>query len=306
MGQSSDPMQGRGAHGSFALPKNLADDGLREDSPDLDDWIRALPGAVRDLTQRWSLRVGSPFQPGGTCAWVAPARDPAGRDLVLKVGWRHPEALHEADGLRLWNGEGAVRLYAATSFGSTCGLLLERCRPGTSLHRLAEPAQDEVVAGLLRRLWREPPPGHPFRSLQTMCDQWADEFEDKRARTGPVIDPGLARAGMELFRSLPGTASRQVVLCTDLHADNILAARREPWLAIDPKPYVGDPTYDPLQHMLNCPDRLAADPVGFANRLADLLELDARRLIEWLFARCVQESLDYPAHRDVAARIAPT
>jgi streptomycin 6-kinase len=38
-------------------------------------------------------------------------------------------------------------------------------------------------------------------------------------------------------------------LCTRLHVGNVLAAEREPWLVIDPKPYVGDPTYDVLQHV---------------------------------------------------------
>lgn len=53
-----------------------------------------------------------------------------------------------------------------------------------------------------------------------------------------------------------------MLLCTDLHGDNILAAQRESWLAIDPKPYLGDPAYDTLQHMLNCEGRLAAHPAG--------------------------------------------
>ncbi len=53
-----------------------------------------------------------------------------------------------------------------------------------------------------------------------------------------------------------------MLLATDLHAGNVLRAEREPWLVIDPKPFVGDPTYDALQHMLNCDDRLRADPVG--------------------------------------------
>ncbi|KJS51935.1 kinase, partial [Streptomyces rubellomurinus subsp. indigoferus] len=30
----------------------------------------------------------------------------------------------------------------------------------------------------------------------------------------------------------------------DLHARNILRSDREPWLAVDPKGYVGDPAYD--------------------------------------------------------------
>ena len=83
------------------------------------------------------------------------------------------------------------------------------------------------------------------------------------------------------------------------------AAQREPWLVIDPKPYVGDPTYDVLQHILNCDDRLRADPGGLARHMAELLGLDGDRLLLWLFARCVQESPDQPHLADVARRIAP-
>ena len=68
---------------------------------------------------------------------------------------------------------------------------------------LAEPEQDEVVAGLLTRLWREPPAGHPFRALADMCDWWADEFENDLAAEPDALDPGLARVGIELFRGLP-------------------------------------------------------------------------------------------------------
>jgi streptomycin 6-kinase len=40
------------------------------------------------------------------------------------------------------------------------------------------------------------------------------------------------------------------LLATDLHTGNVLAAQRQPWLMIDPKPYVGDPCYDLGQHLL--------------------------------------------------------
>ena len=115
----------------------------------------------------------------------------------------------------------------------------------------------------------------------------------------------MARDGIALFRSLPATANRAVLLCTDLHAGNVLAAQREPWLVIDPKPYVGDPTYDPLQHLLNCNERLYADPRDLVRRMADLLGLDRERLLLWLFARCVQESSNWPGLAEVARRIAP-
>lgn len=95
------------------------------------------------------------------------------------------------------------------------------------------------------------------------------------------------------------------MLCTDLHAGNVLAAAREPWLAIDPKPYVGDPAYDPLQHMLNCDERLRSDPHNLVRRMAGLLGLDPGRVLLWLFARCVQESPQWPSLATVAAAVAP-
>jgi streptomycin 6-kinase len=292
----------------FIVPSCLAESVRVDPLAGRGEWAAGLAGTVRELTERWSLQVGAPFEPGGSSAWVAPAWDAAGEDLVLKVGWRHDEAAHEADGLRAWAGDGVVLLRDAYVCGQTSALLLERCRPGATLAMcVPEPEQDVVVAGLLRRLWSVPldASGPPFRPLQVMCDAWVSEFWQRLATVPGVIDPGLARAGMELFAGLSATADRQVLLCTDLHAGNVLAARREPWLVIDPKPYVGDPAYDVGQHLLNCAERLAADPRGLARRMADLLDLDAGRVTGWLFARCVQESLDDPALRPVAAALAP-
>jgi len=291
---------------ALTLPTNLVATARRSRHPELRDWVAELPDIVHDVAAQWSLRLGEPYQPGGECSWVAPVQDLAGHELVLKVGWRHYEAAHEADGLRSWAGGGAVLLHDALDVGATSTLLLERCRPGTALARaLPEPEQDIVVAGTLQRLWSARTDGYSFRPLQTMCDAWASEFEARLVTSLGEVDPGLARAGMELLRSLPATAEQTVLLCTDLHAGNILSAQREPWLAIDPKPYVGDPTYDPLQHMINCKKRLVVDPVGFARRMGDLLGLDTDRLILWLFARSVKESIDQPLLRRVAVLIAP-
>lgn len=284
------------------LPRNLVTAAEREGHA---PWLEMLPEIVRALARRWSLDVGAPFQPGGETAWVAPARNREGELLVLKVAWRHAEGAHEADGLRTWDGDGAIRLLDAYELDVATALLLERCVPGVALSVRAEADQDAVIAVLLQRLWREPAPGHRFRSLQVMCDAWADEFDHRRAVRGG-LDAGLARDGIALFRSLPATADRHVHLCTDLHSGNVLEAAREPWLVIDPKPYVGDPTYDVLQHLLNCEERLRADPESLAKRMADLAGLDADRVLLWLFARCVQESPGWPGLGDVARRIAPS
>jgi streptomycin 6-kinase len=293
---------------TFAVPSALARTVETEPSLGRREWLAQLPGTVAGLADRWGLVVGAPFEPGGRTAWVAPATDASGRDLVLKVGWVHLEAEQEADGLQVWHGHGAVLLYRSGRVGQTAVLLLERCRPGTPLSALPEPEQDEIVADLLVRLWQAPTTAVPFRPLQSMCQAWVVGFEQRRAALparAPVIDPGLARDGTELFAALAAPTDADVLLCTDLHAGNVLAAWREPWLAIDPKPFLGDRCYDLLQHMLNCEERLAADPVGLAQRMADLAGLDGVRVRKWLFARCVIEGLADPVLQAVAARLAP-
>ena len=290
--------------GRLILPRNLV---AAAEAEGRQGWlVTALPAALG--------QVRPDVVAHGRRAVSARRPNRLGRTGLRRLGRRagaqdrlaaYQDAAHEADGLRAWAGNGTVRLWAAHDFGDATALLIERCLPGTPLSGRPEPEQDLVVAALLRRLWIEPGREHPFRSLQLMCRQWADSFEQRAAAGQLRLDPGLARAGIALFRELPATATSQVLLCTDLHAGNMLAAAREPWLAIDPKPHVGDPAYDPLQHMLNCDERLRSDPHGLARRMAGLLGLDPGRVLLWLFARCVQESPEWPSLAAVAKSVAP-
>jgi streptomycin 6-kinase len=88
----------------------------------------------------------------------------------------------------------------------------------------------------------------------------------------------------------PETAD--VLLATDLHAGNILRSAREPWLVIDPKPFLGDRAYDATQHLFNCSARLRSDPDGMIQSFADLLGVDHERVRLWTFARAAAEPRD--------------
>jgi streptomycin 6-kinase len=151
---------------------------------------------------------------------------------------------------------------------------------------LQEFEQDLVIAALLRRLWRSPSAPHTFRPLSALVEYWREET---LAAIERWPDGGLVREGLRLFAELARTAPREVLLATDLHAGNILRSKREPWLVIDPKPFVGDPAYDATQHLLNCGVRLRSDPAGTICRIADLLEVDRRRVRLWMFARAAAE-----------------
>lgn len=268
------------------IPERLA--ATCRGTPERYAWLEQLPDAIRAVQDKWSLVLEAPFNGNEvSCSWVAPATRTDGTRAILKLGMPHMEAEHEIEALRFWDGDGAVHLLAADD--DLNAMLLECCEPGTPLRQLPEPEQDVVVAGLLRRLWRMRPAPHPFRPLALMTAQWASETLADIARWPDV---GLVQEGLRLFEELPRTSPDDVLLATDLHVGNILRAQREPWLVIDPKPFVGDPAYDATQHLLNCEARLRADPEATIRRFADLLEVDNERVRLWMFARVAAESRD--------------
>jgi streptomycin 6-kinase len=80
----------------------------------------------------------------------------------------------------------------------------------------------------------------------------------------------------------------------DLNPTNLLAAERARWLAIDPKPMVGDPAYDGPRLVLQ-PDPCATPDPGrtLDERLeivATTMDLDRDALFEWCLVDAVEIS----------------
>ena len=273
-------------------------------SPERMAWLEGLPAVVQELERRWGLTPDAPLSDEEpSCSYVEAVRRPDGIPAVLKISMPHMEQEHETDGLRFWNGDPTVRLLESDD--NLRAMLLERCQPGTTLRVLDECEQDIVISGLLRRLWRPLPTLHRFRPLSALTEYWSNETLTEVARWP---DDGLVREGLRVFKELPYTATRDVLLATDLHAGNVLRAEREPWLVIDPKPFVGDPAYDGTQHLFNCSARLQSHPDRTIRRLADLLDIECERLRLWTFARAAAEPREDWSNRewmDLARAIAP-
>ena len=175
---------------------------------------------------QWSLSLEGRLE-GETGARVFTATRSNGTPVVLKL--TDPDdrdAEHEAAALTAWDGDGAVRLLEHDP--ERGAFLLERLEPGTQAWELDEDEATLVVADVLRRLHRvSPAPGHPFVLLADAARGWAVELPELR----PVVDDLLA------------DPTPQVLLHQDLHGGNVLRSARG-WLAIDPKPLVGDPAFD--------------------------------------------------------------
>ena len=222
--------------------------------------------------------------PGGECAYVAPAAD-----VVLKVAFPHEESEHEALALRVWNGRGAVRLIAEDA--ERDAMLLERCIPGTQLLGCEEDAALDVVASLIPRLGVEPPP--QLRLLSDLAARWVEELPASWECHGRPIDRRLLDAATDAFRELGPSQGPLVLANEDLHAGNILAAQREPWLVIDPKPVAAEREFTPVAMLRDRMSGVLARPRPLErvrrrlDRLSSELGLDRERVRGWAVAHTV-------------------
>jgi streptomycin 6-kinase len=280
---------------------------LRSNSPE-PDWLRALPGLLARLAERWSLTLEAPF-PAIELNYVAPARRADGQPCVLKVSRYVGETRNEIAALRLWGGEGAARLLDADPDAGA--LLVERLEPGTMLVDLAasdDVAATAVAAGVLRQLWR-PAPEQPEAAGLRPLESWCAAYDRNRAALSRGAD-GFPAALFEradaLRRDLLASTAAPVVLHGDVHHYNLLRAERADWLAIDPKGLAGDRCFDVCQFFRN-PKRPV--PTTVNRRRLDVfcaeLGLDRARARDWCLVHGVLDACwSFEDGADWRARVA--
>ena len=253
-------------------------------------WLNRLPVIIADCERRWSLTVRPPFAPL-TYNYVAPAIRADGTPVVLKVSFPDAQVQAEIAALRLFDGAGSVQLLAADPEKGI--LLLEQLRPGTPLSTLIDDEEaTSIAATVMRQLWRPAPPEHAFPSIVRWTEGLGRLRQEFGGTTGP-LPRRLVEEAETLFTELIGSMGEPMLLHGDLHQDNILAAERAPWLALDPKGLVGEPAYEVGALLRNvAPQFLAEADLRVVqsrrvHQLADELGFDRQRLRHWGLAQAV-------------------
>jgi streptomycin 6-kinase len=259
-----------------------------EGSPEGRAWLKQLPADRDACAAAWSLELGEPFAYAFASLSI-PATRADGTDAVLKLQFPDRESEHEAAALRAWDGRGAVRLLEHDP--ERHAMLLERCLPGTPLAEVEPEAALDVAVGLFPQLWI--PAGDGFRSLVDEAAWWAGYLPDRWRTAGEPFERELLDAALDAIGTLSAIQPEHVLVNQDLHADNILRAEREPWLAIDPKPLAGERAFGvaPLVrgHELGH-SREAV--IHRLDRLSGELDLDRDRVRGWTIAQTIAWGLD--------------
>ncbi|MEV4942187.1 aminoglycoside phosphotransferase family protein [Streptomyces zaomyceticus] len=247
-------------------------------------FVAALPERAEEFLNRWGLRVTGPSMYGMASLVLPVERAADGTRAALKMQILDDETEGEPIGLRVWDGAGVVRLLDHDAATGT--MLLERldeARPLTSVADTREALG--VVAGLLARLVAVPAP-QGLRGLGDIAAGMLAEVPGAAERLD-AGDAAVLRDCAAAVREVAGEPGDRL-LHWDLHMGNILAAEREPWLAIDPKPLAGDPGFDLLPALL---DRFDPDDVLWRFDLLAEVVGDRERAVAWTLGRVLQNGL---------------
>jgi streptomycin 6-kinase len=251
-------------------------------------WLERVPDLVAQCVEEWGLQLSEPY-PSGAAGYAVRTELPDGRPAVLKLIYPDRESEHEADALVLWDGHGAVQLFARND--DLSAMVIERCEPGTTLAAAGADVALQTLIALLPRLWVET--GEPFHTLEDEAAWWIGYLPEQWERSDRTVARGLVDAAVDALSSLSHSQGQQVLLHQDLHGDNVLAAEREPWLVIDPKPLIGEREFAvaPIVRSFEL-GHSKRDALYRFDRLTSELGLDRERARGWTIGQTMAWAFD--------------
>ncbi|MDH6579667.1 aminoglycoside phosphotransferase family protein [Kitasatospora sp. MAP5-34] len=283
------------AAGQITVPDRLAETVRASAGERGSAWLAALPTTVAEHLAGWDLTLERICRPGGRHSLIGYVHRADLTPAVLKAGLSIPAIAQEHAALAHWAGRGTVLLLAADP--ATGVLLLERLYGDIPLRSLAESKAMLESTSLLSRLWVPPNDGHPFPLVADHVAELAAGLRRRRelpaaAEARPLIDEAL-----EAATGLLADEPELLLLHGDFHHGKVLAADRAPWLAISPRPLVGERAYDLAWLARDRMDTLVGSPGprGAARRrlhqLADAVDVNHDRLRNWTLFRTIEAGL---------------
>ncbi|EME52571.1 aminoglycoside phosphotransferase family protein [Amycolatopsis decaplanina] len=250
---------------------------------DVTTWCGELPALVARLARQWGLTVvdAKPGNSGRTLICVGDD----GTKKVLKLTPDRTIAESEAAALRAWNGCSRV-VQVLDSELADGAILLEGIDPGTQLLEAGANVPWAEVGDLLTQIHAvTPPPG-----FSTLEDRVVFMYRlAERGLRGSVAEATLSLETLDRARlralTLAAGGTGNAIVHGDLHPGNVLdGGPGRGAVAIDPRPSVGDRSFD-LADWVTLPMRDGGTlEDGFDAIAPHLPGFDAERVRAWCVA----------------------
>ncbi|QLH24449.1 aminoglycoside phosphotransferase family protein [Streptomyces sp. Rer75] len=284
------------------VPKRLVDAVGDDPAEPVRSWLDSLPQLAARRLRAWELAPERVVTPGGRGGLIVLVRQADDTPAALKFPVPGPGQGDEAAALAHWNGWGAARLLRASQEDGA--LLIERLQSAVSLRSLPEAKALLEAAGTVRRLWVPPPAEDAFGTVEERTGAAAEVLPTLASGAWAADVRPLADEALELRSGLTAQPPERLLLHGDFRQGKVLSGERTPWLAVGPRPVVGERAYDLARLVLDRCEDLAAGPgPGAAARrriakLADSLDVDRDRLRGWSLFRAVETGLRHGAAGD--------
>ncbi len=273
------------------IPQDFIDKTVSRKGREGQQWLDSLTDVVGRLAVKWNLKIRDTFS-NLSYNFVVNVENADGSTAVLKVGWKtDKEFKFEYDSLKIFDGHGIARVLEYSD--AEPAMLLEKLEPGKMLSLIEDDEEaTEIAAKVMKELWQEVPSNYSFPSV----GDWGLEFARIRDRFGGTSGPlpkEIFNKAEDLYKNLVASQEKTVLLHGDLHHYNILSAKREAWLAIDPKGLIGEPAYETGSYLRNpIPELLerSNQKEMFRKRVAiftDLLGMNRERVVGWAYSQAV-------------------
>jgi streptomycin 6-kinase len=269
-------------------------DGVRAThGEEAEPWLAHVDHLIAELSGRWELETGEPRR-GDADGYVVDAIRGRRQRVVLRIaypdGWFH----QQTTALSVWDGVAAVELIDHDPRGAQ---LLERPEPGAPLRAEPEPVRAlDIAAEVAKKLWVPDPGG--IDAVETEVTAWAASMDDRNESLGEPIEEELIEEARSALVLRSAEQRERSLLHGDLHLGNIVSAKNGRWLAVDPRPLVGEREFDAAALLTDDGPAIAArGPAGRLrlrrrlDQLVPALECDPERLRDWALAITVDYAL---------------
>ena len=131
------------------------------------------------------------------------------------------------------------------------------------------------------------------RPYSLAVSEWIESMPADWERARRPFERKILDETIDLLTMLSQTQGEQVLLHQDLHSENVLAAQREPWLVIDPKPLLGEREFAlaPIIRDFEL-GHTRRDALHRLDRLTSELGLDRERAVGWMVGQSVAWAFD--------------
>jgi streptomycin 6-kinase len=249
-------------------------------------WLDNFNDLVKYCEERWRIQIQAPYELSYN--FVAPAFTVDGSQVVIKLVVLGDGGFEkEIEALKLFNGNGIARLL---DYETEKGIMiLEMVLPGEKLSLLSNDEESTIIISqVMKNLWTNAPTNSCIPTIFQREDDFKQIRKEHKNGIGPLSKQMLIEAE-EIFSRLTSTIKDLYLLHGDFHHYNILSAKNNTWVAIDPKGLIGEREYDVIQFLLNkLPDDKIADVIDRRiDILVGQLELNKERVLLWGFCHSI-------------------